>query len=140
MIETKFKFTLELEEELFTAAELALKNSYSPYSKKKVAAAILCKSGKIYYGCNIENASYGATNCAERTALFKAVSEGERHFSAILILTQSREPWPPCGICRQALLEFFDLQSPVILASTQEKRKKTTLKKLCPDSFSKKNL
>jgi len=93
------------DEELIALSQKAMEFSYSPYSHFKVGAALLTKGGKVYTGCNIENGSYGATNCAERTALFKAVSEGEREFSAIAIAAEKSAPWP-CGICRQALNEF----------------------------------
>jgi len=89
--------------------ELAIKakeNAYVPYSNFRVGAALLTKNGKVYTGCNIENASYGATNCAERTAIFKAVSEGEREFEAIAINADTDDMTFPCGICRQAIIEF----------------------------------
>ena len=91
--------------QLIKAAKEAQAFSYSPYSGFKVGAALLCKSGKVYTGCNIENASFSATVCAERTALFKAVSEGEREFSAIAIVG-SIDLCFPCGVCRQAMSEF----------------------------------
>ncbi len=91
---------------LIQKAKAAMEFSYSPYSKFKVGAALASKSGKIYTGCNIENASYGATNCAERTAIFKAVSEGETDFSAIAIVSSDGGPTYPCGICRQVIAEF----------------------------------
>ncbi|MBP5657488.1 MAG: cytidine deaminase, partial [Clostridia bacterium] len=91
--------------QLIKAAKEAQAFSYSPYSGFKVGAALLCKSGKVYTGCNIENASFSATVCAERTALFKAVSEGEREFSAIAIVG-STDLCFPCGVCRQARSEF----------------------------------
>lgn len=93
------------DEELVALAKEAMQNAYAPYSKYQVGACLLAKSGRVYQGCNIENASFGATNCAERTALFKAVSEGEREFVAIAIAATKSMPWP-CGICRQALNEF----------------------------------
>ena len=93
------------DEELIALSQKAMEFSYSPYSHFKVGAALLGKSGKVYTGCNIENGSYGATNCAERTALFKAVSEGEHEFTVIAIAAEKSAPWP-CGICRQALNEF----------------------------------
>ena len=95
-----------LKKTLADAARSAMAFSYSPYSNFKVGAALLCSSGKIYTGCNIENASFGATNCAERTAIFKAVSEGEKEFEVIAISSSGDSPAPPCGICRQVLSEF----------------------------------
>lgn len=91
--------------QLIKAAKQAQAFSYSPYSGFKVGAALLCKSGKVYTGCNVENASFSATVCAERTALFKAVSEGEREFSAIAIVG-STDLCFPCGVCRQVMSEF----------------------------------
>ncbi|MBO4860318.1 MAG: cytidine deaminase [Clostridia bacterium] len=91
--------------QLIKAAKEAQAFSYSPYSGFKVGAALLCKSGKVYTGCNIENASFSATVCAERTALFKAVSEGEREFSAMAIVGNTDLCFP-CGVCRQAMSEF----------------------------------
>ena len=96
----------ETKNTLADAARAAMEFSYSPYSNFKVGAALLGRSGKIYTGCNIENSSFGATNCAERTALFKAVSEGEKEFDAIAITSSGDIATPPCGICRQALSEF----------------------------------
>lgn len=93
------------DDELLALAAKAMQYSYSPYSKFKVGACLLAADGRVFTGCNIENASYGATNCAERTALFKAVSEGAHEFVAIAIATEKALAWP-CGICRQALCEF----------------------------------
>ncbi|WP_366924137.1 cytidine deaminase [Metallumcola ferriviriculae] len=94
------------DQQLITAALLAQKNAYVPYSKFPVGAAVLTKSGKVFTGCNVENASYGSTTCAERTAIAKAVSEGEREFSAIAIVCGSGEYCSPCGSCRQIITEF----------------------------------
>ncbi|MDB6126340.1 MAG: cytidine deaminase, partial [Verrucomicrobia bacterium] len=88
------------------AARAAAKGSYSPYSKFRVGAALLAGSGKIYTGANVENASYGLCNCAERTALFTAVAAGERHVEAVAVYTPTTTPTPPCGACRQVLNEF----------------------------------
>ena len=85
---------------LEAAAREASQKSYSPYSHFAVGAAILTGSGKVYSGCNVENASYGLTNCAERTAIFKAASEGERELVAVVVYTSTEEPTPPCGACR----------------------------------------
>lgn len=91
--------------DLVRKASEAMKNSYSPYSHFAVGAALLCSDGRIFTGCNIENVSYGLTNCAERTAVFKAVSEGATHFEAIAVAAEKQTPWP-CGACRQVLAEF----------------------------------
>ena len=125
--------------ELINLAVKARENSYSPYSGFAVGAALLGKSGKIYLGCNIENAAYTPTNCAERTAIFKAVSEGEREFEAIAIVGGKRgedlnELCAPCGVCRQALAEFCDSDLRVILYNG-EKLKTTTLGELLPNTF-----
>ena len=93
-------------EELVRQALAAMKFAYVPYSGFTVGAALLTKSGKVYLGCNIENAAYGPSNCAERTAFFKAVSEGEREFSAIAVVGGKDEPSGPCGVCRQVMQEF----------------------------------
>lgn len=106
--------TLE-EKKLIELAHEARKRAYTPYSGFQVGAALLTKKGKVYLGCNIENASYTPTNCAERTAFFKAVSEGEREFAAIAIVggakdTEAKETCAPCGVCRQVMQEFCDPQ------------------------------
>lgn len=93
-------------DELLEQAKKAKEYAYVPYSNFRVGAALLGKSGKVYLGCNVENAAYGVTNCAERTALFKAVSEGEREFTAIAVTSDSDDITYPCGVCRQALVEF----------------------------------
>ena len=92
--------------QLMKYAEEAKKKSYSPYSRFRVGAALLCKNGKIFSGCNIENASYGLTNCAERTAIYKAISEGITEFEAIAVSGDGEELLSPCGACRQVLCEF----------------------------------
>lgn len=93
------------DEALLSLARSAMKRSYSPYSHYAVGAALLCADGRVFQGCNIENASFGLTNCAERTAMFKAVSEGATEFTTIAIAAESSAPWP-CGACRQVLNEF----------------------------------
>ena len=129
--------------ELIALAAEARKMSYSPYSNFRVGAALLGKSGKVYTGCNVENAAYTPTNCAERTAVFKAVSEGEREFSAIAIVGGNGETMSefcaPCGICRQVLAEFCDLDFPVVLG-TPDSYKAYTLGELLPFSFGKADL
>lgn len=114
--------------------------AYAPYSGFRVGAALLAQNGKIYTGCNIENASYGASNCAERTAFFKAVSEGVKEFQAICITGGAQEkvtqPCPPCGICRQVMLEFCDGDFLIILAADEEHYKTYTLGEMIPLGFS----
>lgn len=124
--------------------ELALnarKQAYTPYSGFQVGAALLTKSGKIYTGCNIENAAYTPTNCAERTAFFKAVSEGEREFEAIAIVGGAKEAeyldfCPPCGVCRQVMMEFCKpSEFQIILGRSKEEYKIYTLEELLPLGF-----
>ena len=93
-------------QELMNNAKEAAKNSYSPFSRFAVGAAVITPSGKIYRGCNVENSSFGLTNCAERTAIFKAVSEGEREILAVAIYSPNTDSCYPCGACRQVLYEF----------------------------------
>jgi cytidine deaminase len=129
--------------ELIALAAQARKMAYAPYSGFCVGAALLGKSGKVYTGCNVENAAYTPTNCAERTAVFKAVSEGEREFAAIAIVGGKGEEMSdfcaPCGICRQVLAEFCDGDFPVVLG-TPEKYQAYTLAELLPFSLGKADL
>ncbi len=96
----------ELLKKAVSFAKKARDNAYAPYSNFKVGAAVVTRSGKIFTGCNIENASYGLTICAERVAIFKAVSEGERDISSIVVVTDTNPPAAPCGACRQVMREF----------------------------------
>jgi cytidine deaminase len=129
------------EKELINRALEARKQSYCPYSHWAVGAALLAKSGEVYLGCNIENAAYSPTNCAERTAFFKAVSEGERAFSAIAIVGGNEGEAPsdycgPCGVCRQVMMEFCNPDSfKVIAAISPDEYKVYTLKELLPLGF-----
>ncbi|HBM76180.1 MAG TPA: cytidine deaminase [Clostridiaceae bacterium] len=124
---------------LIKMASKAMKNAYVPYSNFKVGAALLTKAGKVYTGCNVENASYGATICAERTAIFKAVSEGEREFEAIAITADSDEFAYPCGICRQVMLEFSkDLK--IYISNKNGEYKEYTISELLPTGFTKDNM
>ncbi len=129
--------------ELMQLAVEARKNSYAPYSDFHVGAALLTKNGKVYTGCNIENAAYTPTNCAERTAVFKAVSEGEREFSAIAIVggkgEELAELCAPCGVCRQVLSEFCEKDMRIILGNP-ECIKVYTFAELLPLSFGKNDL
>ena len=130
-------------EELVKKAYEAQSYSYSPYSGFQVGAALLTKSGKVYTGCNIENAAFSPTNCAERTAIFKAVSEGERQFEAIAVVGNKRnapeEEWEfcmPCGVCRQVMLEFVNPREFKIIAGKGKEIRTFTLGELLPESFS----
>ncbi len=123
--------------ELIAQAIEARKRAYSPYSHYKVGAALLGKSGKVYLGCNVENASYGHTVCAERTAVLKAVSEGEREFEAIAVVT--RNGGSPCGACRQVMAEFAP-ELTIYIADKNGEYRTTTLSDLLPDMFTPKHL
>lgn len=119
--------------------------AYTPYSHFQVGAALLTKQGKVYKGCNIENAAYTPSNCAERTAIFKAVSEGEREFAAIAIVgsmegESNTLPTGPCGVCRQVMAEFCSLDMPVIIAKSPADYITMTLGELLPLSFGPANL
>lgn len=132
-------------EKLIDTAIEQLKFSYTPYSNFKVGAALLTKSGKIYTGCNIENASYTPTNCAERTAFFKAVSEGVHDFQAICIVGgkdgKLTEYTAPCGVCRQVMMEFCNPKTfQIILAVDKERYEIYTLEELMPLGFGPLNL
>lgn len=131
---------------LVAEAVKARETAYTPYSHFQVGAALLTKSGRVYRGCNIENAAYTPTNCAERTAFFKAVSEGEHEFEAIAIVGGPEgkpisELCPPCGVCRQVMMEFCDPQTfRILLARTPEDWKSCTLRELLPLGFGPANL
>lgn len=130
--------------DLFIIAKEAMQNSYAPYSNYNVGAALLCKSGKIYMGCNVENASYSLTNCAERTALFSAIANGEKEFEAICIVGGKKgeitDYAMPCGACRQALSELCDAGFKVFIGIDESNIIEYTLKELLPFSFNKSNL
>jgi cytidine deaminase len=111
-------------EKSWQAACQTLSNSYSPYSEFQVAAGLLSADGRVFTGCNVENASYGATICAERVAFFKAVSEGVRNFSALVVVTPTEKMTPPCALCLQVLAEFCPPEFPVYLANCTEIREK----------------
>ena len=119
---------------LIAQAKLARKHAYAPYSGFKVGAALECSDGRVFTGCNVENASYGATCCAERTALFKAVSEGAKGFTRIAIVADTPGPCPPCGICRQALSELAP-KVQVIMANLKGKALVTLIEELLPEAF-----
>ncbi len=133
------------EKYLIEQAIEARSHAYTPYSHFQVGAALLTKQDKVYKGCNIENAAYTPSNCAERTAIFKAVSEGEREFAAIAIVgsmegESNTLPTGPCGVCRQVMAEFCSLDMPVIIAKSPADYITMTLGELLPLSFGPANL
>ena len=135
----EFKFGTDLDgkakEELIRLAYEGKERSYAPYSGFQVGAALLAENGTVYLGCNIENAAYSATNCAERTAIFKAVSEGVKDFKAIAIVCSGDQPAYPCGICRQVMSEFFNPDTRIIVEEGGG-LKTYTMSEILPDSFS----
>ena len=131
--------------ELIKLALEAREKSYSPYSGFAVGAALLCKNGKVFTGCNIDNSGYSATNCAERTAFFKAVSEGEKEFEKIAVVGGNAEDktpadyCSPCGVCRQVMREFCDADFEILIAKSETEYKSVTLADLLPMSFDKRD-
>ena len=125
--------------ELIKRAKIAQEKAYVPYSHFPVGAALLTRTGKIYTGCNIECASYGGTNCAERTAIFKAVSEGDREIEAIAVVGASNKYTFPCGICRQVIVEY-GRNIKIIVAKTEEDYQIFTMEDLLPHSFTPEDL
>lgn len=126
---------------LIREAVEAKEMAYAPYSHFRVGAALVTKSGKIYRGCNIENVAFTPTNCAERTAFFKAVSEGEKEFAAIAVTGDADDYLYPCGVCRQVMVEFCDLQEfKVIVANTEDDYKVFSLGELVPGAFNSEEL
>lgn len=132
------------EKELCKAAIDAMKNAYVPYSGYKVGAALLTDSKKVYSGCNIENAAYSPTVCAERVAFFNAISSGERKFDAIAVVG-GRDgvisgAFPPCGVCRQVMAEFCSPDFAILVVTGTDSYKKYSLKELLPEAFTPKNI
>ncbi len=125
---------------LRSTAKKVLNKAYSPYSKVRVGAALELKNGKIVTGCNVENASYGGTICAERVAIVKAVSEGNTQFKRIFIMSNMKTAFPPCGFCRQVLAEFGDPKMQVIYENLKGESHQYTLEELLPYSFNKAHL
>ncbi|WP_438824213.1 cytidine deaminase [Bacillus sp. JJ1562] len=127
-------------EELINEAKKARELAYVPYSNFKVGAALLTKDGKVYHGCNIENAGYSATNCAERTAIFKAVSEGDKKFVAMAVVADTDRPVPPCGVCRQVISELCQPDMKVYLSNLKGDVQETTINELLPGAFTPEDL
>jgi cytidine deaminase len=128
------------EKQLLEEAVKAREFAYVPYSKFQVGAALIAKDGKVFHGCNIENASYGMTNCAERTALFKAYSEGVTQFDTLVVIADTDRPVPPCGACRQVISELCAPEMEVILTNLKGDIQRTLVKDLLPGAFSSKDL
>jgi cytidine deaminase len=128
------------DEELVEYAKKAMQHSYSPYSKFAVGAALVTEDNEIILGCNIENASYGLSNCAERTAIFKGVSEGKRRFKKLIVIGNTDGPISPCGACRQVINEFCPPDMPVVLANLKGELKTMTVAQLLPYAFGPENL
>lgn len=128
------------EKQLFEVANSAMEHAYAPYSNYTVGAAILCDDGQIYSGVNVENASFGLTNCAERTAIFKAISEGAQHVYAIVIVNGTEIKSKPCGACRQVMSEFMGPDDIVFLANKTNNFKEYTFKQILPLAFSDKDM
>lgn len=132
------------EKELCKEAIDAMKNAYAPYSGYKVGAALLTEKGKLFAGCNIENAAYTPTVCAERVALFNAISSGERNFTAIAVAGGKdgviSGAFPPCGVCRQVMAEFCAPDFTVLVVTGEDSYRKYTLNELFPQAFTPKNI
>jgi cytidine deaminase len=122
------------QEKLIAAAKAARENAHAPFSNFRVGAALHATSGRVYTGCNVENATYGLTVCAERVAIFKAISEGERGFDAIAVVADTEELTPPCGACRQLIWEFCG-EVPVVLSNLAGKTEVLQMGKLLPRPF-----
>lgn len=130
-----------MKKELINAAIEAREQAYVPYSNFKVGAAVLAEDGKIYSGCNIENASYGATNCAERTAIFKAISEGNRVIKAVAVIGDTENFTFPCGICRQVIGEFAENKDiKIYIVKNHIEYLEKTLDEILPGAFGKEDL
>jgi cytidine deaminase len=127
-------------EQLIKEAKAAREKAYVPYSKFKVGAALLTKDGKVYHGCNIENAAYSMCNCAERTALFKAYSEGDKDYSMIAVVADTARPVPPCGACRQVISELCSKDMKVVLTNLNGDVEELTVAELLPGAFSPEDL
>ena len=131
------------QEEILKHAFKAMDNAYAPYSNYHVGACVACKDGSYFYGANIENASYGATNCGERSAVFAAYSNGKRKddIEALAIVTDGGRVGAPCGVCRQVMMEFCNYENfKIILANGEDQYLEITLKELCPWGFGPDNL
>ncbi|BDR56508.1 cytidine deaminase [Xylocopilactobacillus apis] len=124
-----------MDDTLYEEAVKVRENAYSPYSNFKVGAVLLSKSGIIFTGCNVENSSYGLTSCAERNAIFSAVTAGEQEFSKLVVVGDTEDVTVPCGACLQVMAEFFDAETEILLANTAGLKKTYKFSELLPVSF-----
>lgn len=127
-------------EQLIEEAKIARDKAYVPYSKFPVGAALLSENGRVYHGCNIENAAYTVGNCAERTALYKAYSDGDTKFTALVVTADTERPVPPCGACRQVISELCPKDMKVILTNLKGDIQELTVEQLLPGAFSPEDL
>nr|WP_259544881.1 cytidine deaminase [Heyndrickxia oleronia] len=127
-------------EQLIEEAKIARDKAYVPYSKFPVGAALLSENGKVYHGCNIENAAYTVGNCAERTALYKAYSDGDTKFTVLVVTADTERPVPPCGACRQVISELCPKDMKVILTNLKGDIQELTVEQLLPGAFSPEDL
>jgi cytidine deaminase len=125
---------------MFEEAKKAREKAYTPYSNFKVGVALRTKDGKVYHGCNIENAAYSMCNCAERTALFSAYAKGDRDFDLLVVVADTNRPVPPCGACRQVISELCNPDMKVILTNVKGDFEEMTVKELLPGAFSPEDL
>lgn len=126
----------DLQKRLFESACITQKRAHAPYSNAHIGAAVLMNDGRVFNGCNIENASYGGTVCAERVAIFKAIAEGgDKLIKEILVVSDTESPWPPCGFCRQVIAEFANEKTLVHITNLQGKIKSFNFTDLFPEAF-----
>lgn len=131
----------DTQKKLFEAACQGQRRAHAPYSHAHIGAAVLMGDGRIFSGCNVENASYGGTVCAERVAIFKAVSEGAaKEIKEVLVVSDADKPWPPCGFCRQVIAEFASEQTLVHTANLQGKIKTFSFPEIFPEAFTPQHL
>lgn len=131
----------ETQKKLYAAACEAQKRAHAPYSSALIGAAVLMADGRIFSGCNVENASFGGTVCAERVAIFKAVSEGApKQVKEVLVVSDAEKPWPPCGFCRQVIAEFANEQTLIHTANLQGRIKSFHFPEIFPEAFTPKHL
>jgi len=128
--------------QLMALAKQAMERAYTPYSNFNVGAALLDADGHVHFGCNVENAAYSPSNCAERTALFRAIADGKpaRSFQAIAVIGDTEQPITPCGVCRQVLIELCAPQMPVYLCNLRGDMRETTVSELLPGAFTQNEL